>query len=93
MQNSQVKQIQFNPSLTSLAKQSEEFVSNTKIDVQGQKVRWYSPAVFNQVYGKMIVDEIVAMLQEKMQEYDADERYLSAQAIETAMQMIRNRFG
>lgn len=86
-------QIQFNPSLASLAKQSEELISNTKIDVQGQEVRWYSPAVFNHVYGKMIVDEIVEMLQERMLEYDVDERYLSAQAMETAVQMIRKRFG
>jgi hypothetical protein len=85
-------QIQFNPSLASLAKQSEELISNTKIDLQGQEVRWYSPAVFNHVYGKMIVDEILAMLQELIWQYDADERYLSAQAIETARQVIRNRF-
>ena len=86
-------QVNFNPSLASLAKQTEELISSTKIEVQGQEVRWYSHAVFNQVYGKMIVDEIVAMLQEKVFEYDADERFLSAQALETAMQIIRNRFG
>lgn len=86
-------QVKFNPSLTSLANQAEELISSTNVDVQGQEVRWYTPAVFNQVYGKMLVDEIVAMLQEKVLEYDADERFVSAKALETAMQIIRNRFG
>ena len=86
-------QVKFNPSLTSLANQAEELISSTNVDVQGQEVRWYTPAVFNQVYGKMLVDEIVAMLQEKVREYDADERFVSAQTLETAMQIIRNRFG
>lgn len=86
-------QVKFNPSLTSLANQAEELISSTNVDVQGQEVRWYTPAVFNQVYGKMLVDEIVAMLQEKVFEYDADERFVSAQALETAMQIIKNRFG
>ena len=93
MQEAEAMQVNFNPSLASLAKQTEELISSTKIEVQGQEVRWYSPAVFNHVYGKMIVDEIVAMLQELKFEYDADERFLSAQALETAMQIIRNRFG
>lgn len=82
----------FNPHFTSLAKQAEELICSTSIEVQGEEVRWYSPAVFNQVYGKMLVDEILAMLQEKVFECDADERFVSAQAIETAMQIIRNRF-
>ena len=86
-------QVKFNPSLTSLANQAEELISSTNVDVQGQEVRWYTPAVFNQVYGKMLVDEIVAMLQEKVREYDADERFVSAQTLETAMQIIKNRFG
>ena len=86
-------QVKFNPSLASLANQAEELISSTNVDVQGQEVRWYTPAVFNQVYGKMLVDEIVAMLQEKVWEYDADERFVSAQALETAMQIIKNRFG
>ena len=86
-------QVKFNPSLASLANQAEELISSTNVDVQGQEVRWYTPAVFNQVYGKMLVDEIVAMLQEKVREYDADERFVSAQALETAMQIIKNRFG
>ena len=86
-------QVKFNPSLASLANQAEELISSTNVDVQGQEVRWYTPAVFNQVYGKMLVDEIVAMLQEKVREYDADERFVSAQTLETAMQIIRNRFG
>lgn len=86
-------QVNFNPSLASLAKQAEELISNTKIEVQGQEVRWYSPAVFNHVYGKMLVDEILAMLQELKFEYDADEGLEYSAAIETAMQIIRNRFG
>ena len=86
-------QVKFNTSLASLANQAEELISSTNVDVQGQEVRWYTPAVFNQVYGKMLVDEIVAMLQEKVFEYDADERFVSAQALETAMQIIKNRFG
>ena len=86
-------QVKFNPSLASLANQAEELISSTNVDVQGQEVRWYTPAVFNQVYGKMLVDEIVAMLQEKVREYDADERFVSAQTLETAMQIIKNRFG
>ena len=86
-------QVKFNTSLASLANQAEELISSTNVDVQGQEVRWYTPAVFNQVYGKMLVDEIVAMLQEKVREYDADERFVSAQTLETAMQIIRNRFG
>ena len=85
-------QVKFNTSLASLANQAEELISSTNVDVQGQEVRWYTPAVFNQVYGKMLVDEIVAMLQEKVFEYDADERFVSAQALETAMQIIKNRF-
>lgn len=86
-------QVKFNTSLASLANQAEELISSTNVDVQGQEVRWYTPAVFNQVYGKMLVDEIVAMLQEKVREYDADERFVSAQTLETAMQIIKNRFG
>ena len=82
----------FNPHFTSLAKQAEELICSTSIEVQGEEVRWYDPAVFNQVYGKMLVDEILAMLQELVWQYDADERYLSAQTIETAMQVLRNRF-
>ena len=86
-------QVKFNTSLASLANQAEELISSTNVDVLGQEVRWYTPAVFNQVYGKMLVDEIVAMLQEKVREYDADERFVSAQTLETAMQIIKNRFG
>lgn len=70
--------VEFNPHFTSLAKQAEELISSTKIEVHGQEVRWYSPEVFNQVYGKMLVDEILAMLQELSWQYDADGRYLSA---------------
>lgn len=92
MQGAQAMQVNFNPSLASLAKQAEEQVSNNWESYDSCKVCWYSPAVFNQVYGKMLVDEIVAMLQEKVFEYDADERFLSAQAVETARQVIRNRF-
>ena len=89
----QSKQIQFNPSLSSLEKQAEELISNTRIDPQGREIRWYSPLVFNHIYGKMIVDEIVAMLQELKFEYDADEGYEYSAAVSTAMQMIRKRFG
>lgn len=86
-------QVKFNPSLTSLANQAEELISSTNVEVLGQEVRWYTPAVFNQVYGKMLVDDIVAMLQEKASMYDADKRYVSAQAMETAAEMIKNKFG
>ena len=86
-------QVNFNPSLASLAKATEDFISHTEIEVQGQEVRWYSPAVFNHFYGKMIVDEVLAMLQQMVWDYDADERFVSAQALETAMQIIKNRFG
>ena len=87
-------QVKFNPHFTSLAKQAEEDISNSSLELVGhlQEVRWYDPAVFNQVYGKMLVDEILAMLQELILQYDADGRYLSAQLVETARQVIKNRF-
>ena len=88
----QATQVRFNPSLAVLAFNAEEKISQYKIDLQGQETRWHDPAVFNQVYGKMLVDEILAMLQELIWQYDADERYLSGQAVETARQIIRNRF-
>lgn len=86
-------QVNFNPSLASLAKQAEELISNTKIEVQGEEVRWYSPAVFNHVYGKMLVDEIAAMITEEIFRHQADNDAEAAEICEDIRNMIYSRFG
>ena len=86
-------QVNFNPSLASLAKQAEELISSTKIEVQGQEVRWYSPAVFNHVYGKMLVDEIAAMITEEIFRHQADNDAEAAEICEDIRKMIYSRFG
>lgn len=86
-------QVNFNPSLASLAKQAEELISSTKIEVQGQEVRWYSPAVFNHVYGKMIVDEIAGMITEEMFRHQADNDTEAAEICMDIRKMIYSRFG
>ena len=86
-------QVKFNPSLASLANQAEELISSTNVDVQGQEVRWYTPAVFNQVYGKMLVDEIAGMITEEMFRHQADNDTEAAEICMDIRKMIYSRFG